>query len=114
MELDDFIKYVKETFGCDVYVEKSENPDTFNKIFGDVVEDNMCKKFKELDGGKPFLKPEKPFMLVYESEKDGMSIAWLETEEDMTETIEEVKFFGCTIVDAIEIGSCREFDIDEI
>ena len=53
-------------------------------------------------------------MLVYESEKDGMSIAWLETEEDMMETIEEVKSFGSTIVDAIEIGSCREFDIDEI
>lgn len=43
-----------------------------------------------------------------------MSIAWLETEEDMMETIEEVKSFGSTIVDAIEIGSCREFDIDEI
>lgn len=114
MELDDFIKYAKENFGCKVSVEKSENHDTFDKIFGDVEEDNMCKNFKEFDGGEPFLKPEKPFMLVYESEKDGMSIAWLETEEDMIETIEEVKSFGSTIVDAIEIGSCREFDIDEI
>ena len=114
MELDDFIKYAKEKFGVKVSVKESEDPDTFDKIFGDVVKDNMCKKFKEFDGGKPFLKPEKPFMLVYESEKDGMSIAWLETEEDMMETIEEVKSFGSTIVDAIEIGSCREFDNDEI
>ena len=53
-------------------------------------------------------------MLVYESKKDGMSIAWLETEEDMMETIEEVKSYGSTIVDAIEIGSCRDFSVDEI
>lgn len=74
----------------------------------------MSKEFKSFDGGKPFLQPEKPFMLVYESEKDGLSIAWLETEEDMMETIEEVKSYGSTIVDAIEIGSCREIDIDEV
>lgn len=36
MELDDFIKYAKEKFGCEVSIEKSENPDTFDKIFGDV------------------------------------------------------------------------------
>nr|DAE33803.1 MAG TPA: hypothetical protein [Bacteriophage sp.] len=35
-------------------------------------------------------------MLVYESEKDGISIAWLKTEEDMMETIEEVKSYGST------------------
>ena len=74
----------------------------------------MSKEFKSFDGGKPFLQPEKPFMLVYESEKDGLSIAWLEPEEDMMETIEEVKSYGSTIVDAIEIGSCREIDIDEV
>lgn len=74
----------------------------------------MSNEFKSFDGGKPFLQPEKPFMLVYESEKDGLSIAWLETEEDMMETIEEIKSYGNTIVDAIEIGSCREIDIDEV
>lgn len=74
----------------------------------------MSKEFESFDGGKPFLQPEKPFMLVYESEKDGMSIAWLETEEYMMETIEEVKSYGSTIVDAIEIGSFREFDFGEI
>lgn len=68
----------------------------------------MSKEFESFDGGEPFVKPEKPFMLVYESEKDGLSIAWLETEEDMMDTIEEVKSFGDKIVDAIEIGSCKE------
>lgn len=63
---------------------------------------------------EPFVRPDKPFMLVYESEKDGISIAWLETEEDMIETIEEVKSYGSTVVDAIEIGSCREFNTEEI
>ncbi len=74
----------------------------------------MSKEFKSFDGVKPFLQPEKPFMLVYESEKDGLSIAWLETEEDMMETIKEVKSYGSTIVDAIEIGSYREFNAEEI
>lgn len=43
MELDDFIKYAREKFGCEVSVEKSVNPDTFDKIFGNVVEDNCME-----------------------------------------------------------------------
>ena len=74
----------------------------------------MSNEFKSFDCENPFLQPEKPFMLVYESEKDGLSIAWLETEEDMMETIEEVKSYGSTIVDAIEIGSYREFNAEEV
>ncbi len=74
----------------------------------------MSNEFKSFDGGKPFLQPEKPFMLVYKSKKGGLSIAWLETEEDMMETIEEVKSYGNTIVDAIEIGSYREFNAEEL
>lgn len=71
-------------------------------------------KFKAFNGSESFVKPDKPFMLVYESEKDGLSIAWLETMEDMIETIEEVKSYGSTIVDAIEIGSCKDVIVDEI
>ena len=74
----------------------------------------MSKEFESFDGGNPVLQPEKPVMLVYESEKDGLSIAWLETEKDMMETIEEVKSYGSTIVDAIEIGSYREFNAEEV
>ena len=51
----------------------------------------MSKEFESFDGGKPFLQPEKPFMLVYESKKDGLSIAWLETEEDMQEYMKEIR-----------------------
>lgn len=29
MELDDFIKYAKEKFGCEVSVKMCEKPDTF-------------------------------------------------------------------------------------
>lgn len=57
-----------------------------------------------------FVKPEKPFMLIYENSSDGISVAWLETAEDMIDTIEEVKSCGDIIIDAIEIGSCRDFD----
>ena len=34
MELDDFIKYAKEKFGCEVSVKMCEKPDTFAVIFG--------------------------------------------------------------------------------
>lgn len=60
-----------------------------------------------------FLKPEKPFVLVYESDGDGLSIAWLETEEDLLEVVEEVKGYGCKILYAIEIGSCRDVISEE-
>ena len=32
MELDDFIKYAKEKFGCEVSVKMCEKPDTFADI----------------------------------------------------------------------------------
>ena len=65
-------------------------------------------EFKAFDGGEPFLRPEKPFMLVYESEGDGLSIAWAETEDYLLEIADEVKGYGCKILYAIEIGSCRD------
>lgn len=49
MELDDFVKYSKEKFGVEVSVKESEDPDTFDKIFGDIVEDNR------LEDGKYYL-----------------------------------------------------------
>ena len=33
MELDDFIKYAKEKFGCEVSVKMCEKPDTFADSF---------------------------------------------------------------------------------
>lgn len=34
MILDDFIKYVKEQFDCDIFLKSCDNPDTFESIFG--------------------------------------------------------------------------------
>lgn len=71
-------------------------------------------EFKAFDGKDLFLKPEKPFLLIYESKGDGTSVAWMETEDDLLEVIEEVKGYGCEIIDAIEIGSFREINTEEI
>lgn len=68
--------------------------------------------FKHLDGGEPFLQPEKPFLLIYTDDRDEeLSVAWLESEEDLRETVEEIKSYGCKVVDAIEIGSYREVNV---
>lgn len=34
MVLDDFIKYAKEQFGCDLMVQSCDVPDTFERVFG--------------------------------------------------------------------------------
>lgn len=69
-------------------------------------------EFKAFDRKDLFLKPEKPFLLIYESKGDGTSVAWMETEDDLLEVIEEVKGYGCEIIDAIEIGNCRNVNFD--
>ena len=66
-------------------------------------------KLKAFDGGNLFTQPEKPFLLIYESDGDGLSVAWLEDKESLLEVVEEVKGYGCKIIDAIEIGSCRKY-----
>jgi len=68
------------------------------------------EEFKAFDGREPFVKPEKPFMLVYEDKKSALSISWLETEDDLLEVVEEIKEYGCRIIDAIEIGSYRDVE----
>ena len=43
MTLDDFIKYVKEQFDCEISVKKSDKPDTFASIFGSsFLNDREC------------------------------------------------------------------------
>lgn len=58
-----------------------------------------------------FLKPERPFLLIY-TDNDEVSYAWLESEEELRQVIEEVTSYGCKIQDAIEIGSIREIKFD--
>lgn len=69
-------------------------------------------EFRYFDGGEPFVQPERPFMLIYEDKEDALSISWLETEEDLLAVVEEVKGYGCRIIDAIEIASYRDVKID--
>lgn len=70
-------------------------------------------EFKAFDGGEPFVQPEKPFLLIYESREDEVSVAWFYTEDDLMECVDEVKRYGCSIVDAIEIGSYRDIVVEE-
>lgn len=78
MELDDFIKYAKEKFGCEVSVKKSVNPDTFDKIFGDVVEDNCMEISKNVIENMMLVYIDhKQILNEYESEMDEQ-----EMEED--------------------------------
>ena len=71
----------------------------------------MMGEFKAFDGGEPFVQPEKPFLLIYESREDGLSVAWFASEEELHECITEIKIYGCEIIDAIEISSCRDINI---
>lgn len=70
------------------------------------------EEFKVFGKGGLFIQPENPFLLVYESREDGVSVAWFSDEEDLRECVEEVKRYGCEIIDAIEIDSYRDIDIE--
>lgn len=60
---------------------------------------------------KLFTRPREPFLLLYESREDGLSIARFKAKEDLIECVDEVKRYA-SIVDAIEIGSCRNIDVE--
>ena len=58
-----------------------------------------------------FNKPEKPFLLLAEDSEHSISYHWLESEEELQEVALELKDGGCRIIEAIEIGSCRNVEI---
>lgn len=70
-------------------------------------------EFKSFDDGEPFVQPEKPFLLIYESREDGVGVAWFSDEEDLRECVEEIRGYGCEVIDAIEIGNYRDIDINK-
>lgn len=39
--------------------------------------------FKAFDGGEPFLKPEKPFLLIMENDNEEKIVYWYETEDEL-------------------------------
>lgn len=69
-------------------------------------------EFKAFDGGEPFVQPEKPFLLIYENYDLDLRVIWFETEENLIDQIIQIKANDCKIVCAIEIGSCRDIDIE--
>lgn len=55
-----------------------------------------------------FTKPDRPFLLLYEDLDNNIVYAWCESEKEITDIMTEIVEEGCYIIDAIEIGSCRE------
>lgn len=73
--------------------------------------------FKAFDGGEPFLKPEKPFMVICHIEQpddNGARVLWFEFEEDARLWIDGAKkdFKDFSLDEFIEIGSCRDVSAD--
>lgn len=48
--LDEFIKYVKEEFDCDIIAKPSDTPDTFESIFGMSFITDDYEKVDEFEG----------------------------------------------------------------
>lgn len=68
-------------------------------------------EFKALDGGKPFMQPESPFLLITKDTEGNVSYCWWDDEEKMQEDAVERIGYGEKVVVAIEIASCRDVDI---
>lgn len=68
-------------------------------------------EFRALDGGKPFLKPERPFLLLTEDEDGIVSYSLWDNENNMREDAIERCGYGEEIIIAIEIASCRDINI---
>lgn len=61
---------------------------------------------------KIFTKPDKPFLLLTRNKEGIESYYWLISEEELQEVIFERKKVGDSIIDAIEIESCRTIKIN--
>ena len=73
---DEFIEFAKEKYGVDIKAEPSDNPDTFENLFGCIVPENKLvipfgeyKIIAEIDDrNQPEIPPE---MVVYIADKDN-------------------------------------------
>lgn len=71
-------------------------------------------EFKAFDGGEPFLKPEKPFLLIMEDKEEQKIIYWYETEEELIhDKCNLEREHNLHLVDAIEIGDCRDIVFEQ-
>lgn len=75
----------------------------------------IMSEFKAFDGGEPFLKPEKPFLLMFKDVLGRDNYEWFDDEEEFENRIKEVKSnpYPCTDIEAIEIGSYREIKVNK-
>ncbi|MGN0408071.1 MAG: hypothetical protein ACI4EJ_07415 [Bacteroides sp.] len=77
MMLDDFIKYAKEQFGCDIVVKPCDKPDTFTDIFGASFL-NGNEYLENVDDFSHDLSYENISIDVKFAANDGMSIVYSE------------------------------------
>ena len=63
---------------------------------------NELKKLNE--GGTP---SERPFLLIYTNKDNVVNYEWLKTKEELVRVMEEVKGYGCQVLDSMLIASCR-------
>lgn len=75
MALDDFIKYAKEKFDCEISVKKSDEPDSFAGIFGaSFLNDNDYVEM--VDGFEGDLSYENITIDVHFAIGDGMCVTY--------------------------------------
>ena len=63
---------------------------------------NELKKLNE--GGTP---SERPFLLIYTNKDNVVNYEWLKTKEELLRVMEEVKGYGCQVLDSTLIASGR-------
>ena len=68
-------------------------------------------EFETLDGSKPFMQPESPFLLLTEDAEGVVSYCWWDDEDNMKKDAVERRGAGERIIYAIEISSCRDVEI---
>lgn len=65
-------------------------------------------EFKSFNGGDPFERPERPFLLLAEDGNGVASYHWLKNIEDLRAIAGELKDHGHRIINSIEIANCRD------
>lgn len=58
-----------------------------------------------------FTKPDRPFLLITMDKDENISYSWLESEEELRIVARHCESYGDCIIDAIEIGSCRDIEL---
>ena len=77
MVLDDFIKYAKEQFNCDIIVKPCDKPDTFASVFGASFLND--KNYMEIvDGFERELNYENVSIDVEFTIDDGINVVYMD------------------------------------